>query len=233
MILGIVVLYEPSQDSIENIHDYYKSLDAFIVIDNSSHSNYELVKKIVPEICPVEAKECVGDKLFQYIYYGENRGLCAALNDGVKRAQYLNCDWVLLMDDDSSWATDLVSVYRGVLSEIEEDKVAVLSPVHLYDRSNAHISKGYQEVPWAMTSGCLYNISVFEKLGGFSEKLFLECLDIEYCYRATVAGYHVYRCGGVDCGINRLKQGASKYLEKLYLSMGMLRRGVTRCSAGI
>lgn len=196
MISGIIVLYEPSQDNIKNIRDYYKSLDAFIVIDNSSHSNYELVRTFVPEIYPVKKEEYISDKLFQYIYYGENRGLCVALNDGVKRARVLKTEWALLMDDDSSWATDLVSTYKEVLSQIERDKTAVLSPVHLYDRSNAHISKGYEEIPWAMTSGCLYNIDIFEKLGGFTERLFLECLDIEYCYRANAAGYHVYKCGG-------------------------------------
>lgn len=232
MISGIVVLYEPSQDSIENIRDYYKSLDAFIVVDNSSRSNLELVKKVIPEIYSVD-EEYDSRERFQYIYYGENRGLCVALNDGVKRARNLNCDWALLMDDDSSWATDLVSVYGEVLSEIDENKVAVLSPVHLYDRSNTHISKGYHEVPWAMTSGCLYNIDVFERLGGFSEKLFLECLDIEYCYRAVAAGYHVYKCGGVDCGISLLRQEVSKYWGELYLSMDMQHHGATKCSAGI
>ena len=47
MISGIVVLYEPSPERLENIRDYYKALDAFIIIDNSSHSNFELVRNII------------------------------------------------------------------------------------------------------------------------------------------------------------------------------------------
>ena len=220
MISGIVVLYEPSQNKLENIRDYYKLLDALIVIDNSSHSNYELVQKIVPEIYPVEEGKYTSAKLLQYVYYGENRGLCVALNDGVKRARYLKSDWALFMDDDSSWATNLVSVYKEVLSQVECDKVAVLSPVHLYDRSSAHISKGYQKIPWAMTSGCLYNIDIFEKIGGFTERLFLECLDIEYCYRANAAGYHVYKCGGGGLWHQPAETRSFKFLGKTVFKYG-------------
>ena len=46
-----------------------------------------------------------------------------------------------------------------------------------------------------MTSGCFYNISIFEKIGGFMEELFVDGLDIDYCYRLNRRGYRVVELG--------------------------------------
>jgi rhamnosyltransferase len=44
---------------------------------------------------------------------------------------------------------------------------------------------------WLITSGSCINVEVFKKLGGYLEKLFIDEVDHEYCFRANLAGYQV------------------------------------------
>lgn len=188
IICSILVLYEPKNDDLQHICDYYDKVDFAYVIDNSQKNNFEAIKK---EICEIGANK---EKL-KYYHFPENIGLCRAFNFAVSEAAKIECNWVLLMDSDSSFISDIIEVYKNTLKHIDSNKVAVLSPVHIYDRSSADKYLGIKDVTWAMTSGCLYNIEIFETIGGFMNELFVECLDIDYCYRAHEKGYRVVECG--------------------------------------
>ncbi len=48
---------------------------------------------------------------------------------------------------------------------------------------------------------------VFDKLGGFDEKIFMYTEDMELCYRAHLAGYQIYFYPGMD--IRHKDQGSS------------------------
>ena len=187
MISSIVVLYEPKIEECTHICDYYMGVDIVYVIDNSKE-NY----KASVEQALIEKYNNI-EKL-HYFHFPENIGLCKALNFGIRQAKEAGCDWALLMDAESSFITDIVSVYRYMLNKLDSD-VAVLAPVHIHDRSSASKYEGERIIKWAMTSGCLYNISTFEKMEGFKEELFVDGLDIDYCYKVREAGYKVLECG--------------------------------------
>lgn len=187
MIGSIVVLYEPKSEEYIHICDYYAYVDVVYIIDNSKKDNRDAVKKTVIEKCGSIGK-------LHYFHFPENIGLCKALNYGVRCSKKDGCDWALLMDADSSFISNVVNVYTEELKRID-GTVAVLAPVHIHDRSKAARYDGKKELKWAMTSGCMYNISIFEKLGGFKEELFVDGLDIDYCYKAREAGYKIVECG--------------------------------------
>ena len=42
-----------------------------------------------------------------------------------------------------------------------------------------------------ITSGSLINTSIFSEIGGYNEKLFIDEVDHEYCYRIKMLGYSV------------------------------------------
>ena len=46
-----------------------------------------------------------------------------------------------------------------------------------------------------MTSGWLINIEIFEKQNGFFEELFVDGLDMDYCFKSHENGYLVIECG--------------------------------------
>lgn len=207
MIAGIVVLYKPEEKDIDNLKQYIGKVDYLLVLDNSAEDNYRRVNGAVQ----IDGCHVI------YEHFNKNIGLCAALNYGVSAAQKKGCQWALLMDEDSSLATDIVGVYKRYIEQNDTSDTAVLAPVHLYDRSNASGYAGCKRVRWAMTSGCLYNIALFEKSGGFLEELFVEGLDLDYCYRAGESGYQVIECGEAQLLHHPAKTAEFRLFNKITL----------------
>lgn len=117
------------------------------------------------------------------------------MNYGMKEALKEKYDWALLMDADSVLQNDIVSLYKRFSEMSSENNIAVLAPVHLYDRSKNHLYEGVRSVKWAMTSGCFYHVGIFEKLHGFNEELFVDGLDMDYCYKARQNGFQILEMG--------------------------------------
>lgn len=184
-VCSIVVLYEPDNKEIENILDYYDSVDKVYILDNSMKNREKIVNDILSENCEhIETR-------VKYIHFHKNIGLCKALNYGMRLAIEESFEWALIMDADSTFNTNVVSVYKEYIREHDCNDIGILSPVHLYDRKRERQFEGSRDVPWAMTSGCFYNINVFWKFNGFKEELFVDGLDLDYCYKITRNGYRV------------------------------------------
>lgn len=184
MIGAAVVLYNPSINEVNNINSYVNSVDYVVVFDNSDVNNYDLISKYVSEY----------EKII-YMSEEKNLGLCVALNKAIDTLSRLGCDWALLFDADSKLGCDLVEVYSKAITSYQDEKVALFAPVHVFDRSQNHPYEGYKTVDWSMTSGWLVNIDVFQKQGGFFEKLFVDGLDMDYCFKSIENGYKIIECG--------------------------------------
>ena len=184
MLIGaIVVLYNPSFQEIKNIKDYYQKVDFTYIIDNSSKNNEKEVRDILRD----------ENEHIKYFSFLENIGLCKALNFGMLQAKKDGCEWSLIMDADSSFISDIINVYVSIFKS--DPEVAIYAPVHIFDRSNNHEYKGVRSKEWVMTSGCFYKIDTFFEIGGFMEELFVDGLDIDFCYRAKEHGYKIVECG--------------------------------------
>lgn len=200
---AIVVLYEPKEKEIENILGYICDVDKTYILDNSLESNEKVVKSTL-----LKALEYKDNKV-EYIHFGENIGLCKALNYGMKQAKSAGFEWTLIMDEDSSLNTNILSVYQEYIEKNDCDGVGVLAPVHLHDRSLERTFEGTREIPWSMTSGCFYNVDTFFKFNGFKEELFVDGLDIDYCYKIRRGGCRVVELA--DARINH-KPGETRSL---------------------
>ncbi|MEJ0034094.1 MAG: glycosyltransferase [Bacteroidota bacterium] len=118
---------------------------------------------------------------------GNNIGVAAALNLGLKKAIDEKFDWLLTMDQDSVFE-------HGALAELKKvaftakDNIAIVSPFHLTAKAKRK-SIAVEEVRFTMTSGNL----VRPGLGFFEEKLFIDSVDNEYCLRLRKNGYKIIR----------------------------------------
>lgn len=211
MNAAIVVLYETQRKNIENIKQYYDKVDLMVILDNSRIDNYNTVNEIID----------IDEKKTLYKHFEKNIGLCAALNIGMKIAEEFGCDWALIMDDDSSLITDIIQVYKKFIFNNNVADIAVLSPIHIFDRRNAYGYIGNKQINWAMTSGCYYNIKIFQRLGGFFEALFVECLDLDYCYRALENGYIILECGEAQLNHHPAETRTFSIFGKNILSYGV------------
>lgn len=181
MIAATVVLYNPSKDELKNIQSYIDCVDMLYIMDNSKSSNLHYIEQDYNE------------KNYKYFHFPDNIGLCSALNKSMQYAKKDSFKWMVVFDSDSSLITDIISVYKKHMNDFSN--VAVFAPVHIFDRSSNEKFEGTREIKWSMTSGCMFNIEIFLKIGGFMEELFVDGLDIDYCYRAKENGYKIIQCG--------------------------------------
>ena len=183
---AVVVLYNPTKEEIENINTYKDLVDRTVVVDNSADDHENMVSEVVGHDSDV-------------IYYSEknNLGLCKALNIGIDMLMNKGCNWALIFDSDSKMGSDVVSVYKRAIRHYKDQLncIAVFAPVHTFDRSGNQPYKGYKDIEWAMTSGCLFNCEIFKRQSGFMEELFVDGLDIDYCFKSHENDYRVIECG--------------------------------------
>lgn len=178
---AVVVLYNPSIDFINNIYSYIDYVSHLIIIDNSENPNTAL-----------------SESFSQYqnatlILNNENSGVAKALNTGIKLLALKNYDWALTMDQDSYFEKDMISNYIEDLNEItDKTKIAVIGPA-IANKDDNKISKKITEVTNLITSGSFINIETFNEIGGYTEKLFIDEVDHDYCFRAKISGYAILR----------------------------------------
>lgn len=205
MIGSIVVLYNPTEKEIKNINEYISVVDYAVIVDNSECDNKELILNILKSF-----------EKITYISEGKNLGLCKGFNIGVNILKQKGCNWALLFDADSKVVTDVVAVYKKAIEDNKDNNVAVFSPVHLFDRSNNKEYTGYKNVDWSMTSGWLVNIEIFQKQGGFFEELFVDGLDMDYCFKSRENGYKI-----IECGNACLQHNPAKTKKILFFKYGI------------
>ncbi len=120
---------------------------------------------------------------------GENRGVGYALNRGVQRARGLGCAWLLTMDQDSVVDTSLIEAYRAALEQ--NSKMASLAPRITSRSRKKDVTAG--AIGYAITSGNLVRVTLFDEIGLYDEGFFVDCIDFDFCLRLRRAGHVVHR----------------------------------------
>lgn len=177
IIGGCVILYECDVDLRANLSTYAGDLDMLIVIDNS-------VKRD-----PVIAAAVAQHAHAEYVFNGANLGIAAALNQAARWAQGRGADFLLTMDQDSSFDDTPFRVYRDrVLALPFLDRLAIAAPYFLpgeAPRLNVMDSKT------VITSGSIVSLANHVRIGPFDERLFIDEVDHDYCLRAHDMGLRV------------------------------------------
>lgn len=173
---AVVVWYNPTNKEKENINSYIKYVDKLYIVDNSEKENtYENNKKI------------------HYVFNGENLGIAKALNIGADLALKEKYDWLLTMDQDTSFKNDDVKKIFEYIKNNDMKNIGIVSPWH---DTKLHIQKPKEEIDYpidVMTSGNFLNLKILKKIGGFKDEYFIDGVDIEYCLRLKKYNYKVMR----------------------------------------
>lgn len=182
-VAACVVLYNPEDTIVENLHSYAHKVSYVILVDNSTTDNLALINKIKNNL-----------KNIIYIKNNDNLGIATALNIGCEEAIKYDMTWVLTMDQDSKFIN--IDEYLKCLYNLSSiENIALLAPNHMWLPEN-HIQKGstceHQEKFLVITSGNLLNLSLFNNIGQFEEKLFIDMVDHDYCIRAQKLKYKIY-----------------------------------------
>lgn len=143
-----------------------------------------------------EIRVCTEEAGGSFLSMGGNRGIAAAQNAAIEKAFYQGADAVLLLDDDSTPADDLVAV---LVAQAAAEPGTVFGAVALdmegQDISNARHLPG--ELPRCrdmMSSGTLIPRDIFLRVGRFDESLFIDCVDYDWGWRAQDLGIPLRIC---------------------------------------
>ncbi|WP_428739271.1 glycosyltransferase [Sulfurimonas sp.] len=207
-IAATVILYNPEDDIVKNLQSYAKQVDKLIVVDNSTNKNDKLIEKIHSEIPHTI-----------YIDNQDNLGIATALNIACDKALELNYDWILTMDQDSEFIN--FTDYLNCLQKFHaQDNIALLAPntqwhARTYLPQNPTCT--YEERFLVITSGNFLNLKLFNQIGRFEDKLFIDMVDHDYCMKANMQGLKIYFFNDilVEHSLGNLFQRKNPFTRKL------------------
>jgi rhamnosyltransferase len=204
-VSAIVVTFHPRPEYLENLAKVRAQVDLLIVVDNGSNEN-ELT----------QIRLATQEPGFQLIENGDNLGIAAALNLGVREAQKEGCQWVALFDQDST-VTD--GFMTSMIAEFElysqQRKILQIIPRYLDPNTGLEGTVSTFEdggVFLTITSGSLFSMEAFEKCGLFQEDLFIYCVDDDYSLRIRKGGFYI----GISRNAILLHQSGHPTSRKLF-----------------
>ncbi|EPM7368186.1 glycosyltransferase [Klebsiella pneumoniae] len=179
-IAGVLVLYNPTHEVIDNINTYITHVNKLYLIDNSSNSDFGLLLANISDPHKIS-----------YISNKKNEGVAVAINRGAVLAQKDGYDWLLTMDQDSSF-TNINEMLVHISQDQESHLVGLYSPFH--DTGTRVIpEENISYVSSIMTSGNIINLRAFLKIGMADERFFIDCIDHDLCAKFIQEHYFIKR----------------------------------------
>jgi rhamnosyltransferase len=176
-IVGVVILYHPDIEQLsDNIQTYLNGLKQLYVYDNSESKTpglEEALLKLDPSI--------------QYHYFNANEGIAKRLNQAIAQATLNQYDFLLTMDQDSSFKDGDFDKYKLSIQSSGDSNVAQFGVNCQPDFTQP--KEQPEEALTLITSGSILNVSLAKHIGPFNEDLFIDFVDAEFSYRVIQNGY--------------------------------------------
>jgi len=181
-VAAVVVTFHPEPDFAAKLASLLPQVGAVVVVDNGS----------CPADLPARDDPTFAGQV-EIIANGENRGIGAALNQGLRRTKERGFSWALTLDQDSSPLANLVAAGgRAFEAHPERDRVAAIGASVVGKEEPATTpAAAFRRMTAVITSGTLQSIPAWERLGGFREDYFIDCVDTELCLRARSRGLEI------------------------------------------
>lgn len=176
-MVGVVILYHPDTSAlIENIKTYIDPIDSLLVYDNSEiYDNH-----LEGAICAISSK-------IIFRHFGHNQGIAKRLNQAIDFAVQNNVNYLLMMDQDSSFKEGDIEKYIDYIINNKFSKIAQFGINCQPDFTP--ISNNPEKVVSLITSGSVLNMDCINEIGMFDENLFIDFVDIEFSHRVINKGY--------------------------------------------
>ena len=186
-VCAVVVTYHPDAAVLDNLAVIRPQVQGLVVVDNGSSE--EKLNRL--RLAALEME-------FTLIENGDNLGIAAGLNIGVKWAQSEDYTWVAMFDQDSTAPPAFIDTMRRAYDTNRRgDRAALLVPRYIDSRLGHPLPANYAangSLQVAMTSGSLMPVAIFSQEGSFEESFFIDGVDYEYCLRLRSRGYSVEEC---------------------------------------
>ena len=189
-VIAVVPTYGPDETLFDGLAALAPQVDAIIVVDDGSPATSDAFLASV-----VEAG-------YEVIRSPSNLGIAAALNTGAAAALERGAGFVLTIDQDTTLPADYVAKC------LEAFRIAAPTTnlgIVCTDRVNCepsipevYTAEGLGLVREAIQSGFLISAECLRECGLFDERLFIDCVDTEYCLRIAQHGFRIAVGPGTD-----------------------------------
>jgi rhamnosyltransferase len=194
----VVVTYEIGRTVLPVLEAILPQVDRVFIVDNGSGGETQDALREIESAYPGRV---------EMILNGENLGIAAALNIGIRRAIAQGHDWVLTLDHDSIAAPDMVVNLFRTYAEVAGANPGILSPTHIDGSTGRkyrypvfgkfffrHVTPTDRPLScsFCISSGCLIPKRLFETAGLFQEEYFVYAVDTEFCRRVLRHGFSIF-----------------------------------------
>lgn len=180
-LAGVVILFNPIVDVLQNILSYKDKVNKLYVIDNSEQTNVTFQRSFENNL------------EVSFIHDGKNEGISKRINQAAKQAIDDGFDWLLTMDQDSYFEKDGFNNYLLNLKEYNNLNDVAMVGIEHNEEKFATTEGSFINTTLLITSGSIINLQIYKEIGGFDDNLFIDHVDHEYCLRATLRGFKIIK----------------------------------------
>jgi rhamnosyltransferase len=180
-LLGVVSTYYPDLFDLErNILSYLHGVDYLIIWENTPKDKSNIEKLIAK----------LNSSKIELRTSGKNEFLAYPFNECIKWAEKQNFTHILTMDQDSSFGDNQFEKYTCLVAKhANEDTMAFTTNK---GESISNVIFDEIEVENTITSGSIYKLDVFNKIGYFREDFLIYMIDIEFGMRIKYNHYKIF-----------------------------------------
>lgn len=188
---AVIVTFWPDDSFFDRLSFIRRSYTTTVIVDNSDAAGSGCLDRWalhLPDVFLIE-NEC-------------NFGIAQALNIGIEKAKELGAVWITTFDQDSVLLCDLPFLVAANQNVIDAAGGAAVVGSSYLDPSSELVKEGVvcektlilsQE---AISSGMSFPVELFDKVGGFDPDLFIDMVDHDYCMKAQLEGFKVFKTKG-------------------------------------
>ncbi len=191
-ITCVVVLYRQGLSDCETyktlIHPNLAHIDCLLVYDNSPQYR--------------DSKLSLPNGIFHYFHNESNLGLSENYNRAADFAARHNCDWLLLLDEDTSFPKNALQHYQSAIKANPSESLfapthriangKLLSPSRPFRPLLKEIPAGIYDLQQydVINSGLLVNVKKFITVGGYKPEVNLDFSDYQFLERIRTHVQH-------------------------------------------
>jgi rhamnosyltransferase len=192
-ILSIIICFHPNVDKLNRlIRSIENSVDQIILFNNGGLSESEI--KVKSQKLKIESQ-------------GRNIGLASALNIGCDIAVKNGIKFIIAFDQDSNPVESMILSLHSELLKCQtlDRRVIAIGPQLIDERGEESVASpfiqfkrlgykkwsgsGVQSVSQLITSGCMIDLKIWEEKNRFDDRLFIDFVDNNWCWRIIRKGY--------------------------------------------
>ena len=220
-ISAIIVTFYPDDRFFEMLRSIDNQVDNIWIVDNGSSGQIRT---------KLEDLGSNANNSFNFILNDENLGLAAAQNQGIREAINEGSKWILLLDQDSIPAGNMIDKMM-VAAESYQDKnyLGMITPRHENDDGEPSIPSystkhGFRlhryfmkvdevddTLAFGMASGSFIPSAVLQEVGLMRDDFWIDYIDYDFSFRLRKLGYRIIGVGAASLK-HRLGESFKKHI---------------------